>query len=67
MSRILKNNFSGSWTPALNVSRVILSFVSMLMDPNPDHALVPERAKLYKTDQNAYFAQVKEWTQKYAM
>lgn len=58
---------SGSWTPALTIGKVILSFISMLMDPNPDHALVPERAKMYKSNPDEYFKTVREWTEKYAM
>ena len=54
------------WSPALTVSKVglswseypvltvpdqvLLSICSLLCDPNPDDPLVPEIARLYKTD-----------------
>ncbi|CAF1135850.1 unnamed protein product, partial [Brachionus calyciflorus] len=35
--------------------------------PNPDDPLVPEIARIYKTDRNLYNKNAKEWTSKYAM
>jgi len=55
------------WSPALTISKVLLSICSMLTDPNPDDPLVPEIARMYKTDRNKYNQMAKEWTQKYAM
>jgi len=46
---------------------VLLSICSMLTDPNPDDPLVPEIAKMYKTDRSRYNQLAKEWTSKYAM
>ncbi|KAF3838915.1 hypothetical protein F7725_010683 [Dissostichus mawsoni] len=37
------------WSPALTISKVLLSICSLLCDPNPD-PLVPEIARIYKTD-----------------
>ncbi|KLO09854.1 ubiquitin-protein ligase [Schizopora paradoxa] len=54
------------WSPALTVSKVLLSICSMLTDPNPDDPLVPEIAQLYKTDRQLYEKNAKEWTRKYA-
>ena len=45
----------------------MISFMSFLTDPNPDHALVPERAKLLKSNKDEYLKTAKEWTEKYAM
>ena len=59
---ILKTN----WSPALTISKVLLSICSLLTDPNPNDPLVPEIAQLYKTDKAAYEANAKEWTRKYA-
>ena len=47
--------------------QVLLSICSMLCDPNPDDPLVPEIARLYKTDLKKYTECAKEWTKKYAM
>ena len=53
--------------PTLHCSQVLLSICSMLCDPNPDDPLVPEIARLYKTDLKKYTECAKEWTKKYAM
>jgi len=41
---ILKDN----WSPALTISKVLLSICSLFTDPNPDDPLVPEIANLFK-------------------
>lgn len=55
------------WSPALTISKVLLSICSLLTDPNPDDPLVPEIAQIYKTDRGRYEELAKEWTRKYAM
>lgn len=55
------------WSPALTISKVLLSICSLLTDPNPDDPLVPEIARIYKTDREKYNQTAKEWTTKYAM
>ncbi|CAL0315675.1 unnamed protein product [Lupinus luteus] len=55
------------WSPALTISKVLLSICSLLTDPNPDDPLVPEIAHMYKTDKTKYEATARSWTQKYAM
>ena len=55
------------WSPALTISKVLLSVVSLLIDPNPDDPLVPEVARIYKSDRTKYDATAREWTRKYAM
>ena len=54
------------WSPALTISKVLLSISSLLTDANPDDPLVPEIAQIYKTDRAKYEATAKEWTKKYA-
>lgn len=46
---------------------VLLSICSLLTDPNPDDPLVPEVARIYKTDKKKYQEIAAEWTTKYAM
>jgi len=46
---------------------VLLSICSLLTDPNPDDPLVPEIARIYKTDKGNYEKLATEWTRKYAM
>ncbi|KAK4420610.1 Ubiquitin-conjugating enzyme E2 [Sesamum alatum] len=55
------------WSPALTISKVLLSICSLLTDPNPDDPLVPEIAHMYKTDRVKYETTARSWTQKYAM
>ncbi|KAK1936233.1 ubiquitin-conjugating enzyme E2 [Babesia divergens] len=54
------------WSPALTISKVLLSISSLLTDPNPDDPLVPEIAQLYKQNRKLYESTVREWVQKYA-
>ena len=56
-----------TWSPALTISKVLLSISSLLTDPNPDDPLVPEIATMYLKDKPKYEQQAKEWTRKYAM
>lgn len=45
---------------------VLLSICSLLTDPNPDDPLVPEIARIYKTNKPKYNETAKEWTRKFA-
>ncbi|KAK8944004.1 Ubiquitin-conjugating enzyme E2 8 [Platanthera guangdongensis] len=55
------------WSPALTISKALLSICSLLTDPNPDDSLVPEIAHMCKNDRQRYEATARNWTQKYAM
>lgn len=54
------------WSPALTISKVLLSISSLLTDANPDDPLVPEIATIYKTDPARFAATAREWTGRYA-
>merc|ERR1711967_63555 len=54
------------WSPALTISKVLLSICSLLTDPNPDDPLVPEIANIFKNNLDAYNKTAREWTSKYA-
>ena len=54
------------WSPALTISKVLLSICSLLSDPNPDDPLVPDIAKLLKEDEKKHNEYAREWTQNYA-
>mmetsp|Transcript_20374 Transcript_20374/g.22632 ORF Transcript_20374/g.22632 Transcript_20374/m.22632 type:complete len:150 (+) Transcript_20374:57-506(+) len=56
----------GNWSPALTVSRVILSIVSLLTDPNPGDPLMPVIAQEYVTRRKEYDATARQWTKQYA-
>lgn len=60
---ILKDN----WSPALTISKVLLSVCSLLTDPNPSDPLVPEIAQQLKTNLAQHDATARDWTAKYAM
>mmetsp|Transcript_6651 Transcript_6651/g.17024 ORF Transcript_6651/g.17024 Transcript_6651/m.17024 type:complete len:148 (+) Transcript_6651:155-598(+) len=57
----------GQWSPALTISKVILSICSLLTEPNADDPLVPDIAQLCKYDWAQYEQTAREWTRKYAM
>ena len=54
------------WSPALTVSKVLLSICSLLTDPNPDDPLVPDIATQYKENRVQFDLIAREWTQVYA-
>mmetsp|Transcript_6562 Transcript_6562/g.7134 ORF Transcript_6562/g.7134 Transcript_6562/m.7134 type:complete len:149 (+) Transcript_6562:65-511(+) len=54
------------WSPALTISRVLLSISSLLTEPNPKDPLVPDIAYQYSHNKVAYEATARAWTQKYA-
>lgn len=58
---ILKKN----WSPALSMSKVLISICSLLSDPNPNDPLNSEVANVYKKDINKFNTKVKEYIQKY--
>jgi len=60
---ILKTN----WSPALTISKVLLSLISLLDDPNPDDPLVAHIGKLYKTDREKFNQIAREYTEKHAV
>ena len=60
------NILNQDWTPALSISKVLISIVSFLMDPNPDDPYRPQIAKLYKTNRSEHDRICRQWTQKYA-
>lgn len=54
------------WSPALSISKVLLSIESLLTDPNPNDPLVPDIANLYIKDRAAYNERATLWTETYA-
>ncbi len=59
---ILKDN----WSPALTISKVLISLCSLLTDPNPNDPLMPQIAHQYKTNRKAHDKMARQWTIKYA-
>ena len=54
------------WSPALTISKVLLSICSLLTDPNPADPLMPEIAHQYVNDRAKYDLTAREWTNTYA-
>lgn len=59
---ILKNE----WSPALSISKVLLSISSLLTDANPNDPLSPNVAYIYKHDKKLFEKKAQEWTTLYA-
>ena len=59
---ILKQN----WSPALTISKVLLSILSMLTDPNPKDPLMPDIANQYTENRPEYEETARIWTAQYA-
>ena len=54
------------WAPALTISKVLLSICSLLNDANPDDPLVPDIARIYKTNKEQFESTARECTRRYA-
>ena len=54
------------WSPVLTIAKMLTSLSSLLSDPNPEDALVPEIAELFKVDKCKFIQTAKEWTLEYA-
>ena len=59
---ILKNE----WSPALTISKLLLSICSLMTDPNPDDPLVTEIAELYTNDRTLHDRKAREYTIRHA-
>ncbi|OBS83582.1 hypothetical protein A6R68_22431, partial [Neotoma lepida] len=57
---------NAKWSPALTVSKVVLSIISLLCDPNSDDPLVPEIANVYGKDITLYDKMARGYTRRYA-
>ena len=54
------------WSPSLTLSKILISLCSLLDDVNPDDALEPEIASIYKNDRASYDNIARDWTLSYA-
>ena len=55
-----------SWSPALTVSKLLLSICSLLTDPNPSDPLVPSIAEQFVNNREMYNETATVWTQQFA-
>jgi ubiquitin-conjugating enzyme E2 D/E len=54
------------WSPALTISKVLLSICSLLDEPNPNDPLEPDIANEYKNNKPLFLKHAREWTVQYA-
>jgi len=54
------------WSPALTISKILLSICSLMDDPNPNDPLMIDIANLYINDREYFNQLAKEYTLKYA-
>lgn len=54
------------WSPALTISKVLLSICSLLTDANPHDPLVGSIAQQYVNQRESHDDQAREWTRRYA-
>lgn len=59
---LLKDN----WSPALTISKLLLSISSLLTDANPHDPLVGAIAQQYLNDREEHDRTAREWTTRYA-
>tara|TARA_Y100000591_G_C21837393_1_gene703394 strand:- start:4 stop:528 length:525 start_codon:yes stop_codon:yes gene_type:complete len=55
------------WSPALTISKVLLSICSLLDDPNPDDPLMIDIARLYRDDRELHNKNARDKTKEFAM
>ena len=56
-----------NWSPALTVTKLLLSISSLLNDPNPKDPLVKSIADMYEKNRNEYNRKAREFTLRYAI
>lgn len=54
------------WSPALTISKVLLSICSLMDDQNPDDPLVPEIANIYINNNEKFLENARNYTLRYA-
>jgi len=59
---ILKDN----WSPALTISKALLSICSLMDDPNPNDPLVPDIANLFMKDRERHDQNARNFTSLHA-
>ncbi|KAH8379513.1 hypothetical protein KR009_005394 [Drosophila setifemur] len=64
--RICLDTISSQWTPALTITKVLLSIIALLCEPNPDDPLEQNVARQYKNQRRVHDKVAKAWTMKYA-
>ena len=66
IGRICLDILKDKWSPALQISKVLLSIQALLSAPNPDDPLDNNIADHWKRDQDGAIGQARSWTAQYA-
>ena len=56
-----------AWSPALTISKVLLSISSLLNEPNPNDPLIQEIADLFINNKKKFKETAELWTKQYAI
>ena len=56
-----------NWSPALTITKLLLSISSLLTDPNPNDPLVKSIADMYINQKDEYNRKAREFTLRYAV
>lgn len=65
--KICMDLLTTEWSPILTISKVLVAILSLLCDPNPEHACNTEAGAYYRKDYKKYYKRAREWTEKHAM
>lgn len=66
LGRICLDILKDKWTPALQMSSVLLSIQALLSAPNPDDPLANDVADHWKSNEAEAIGTAREWTKKWA-
>lgn len=56
-----------NWSPALTITKLLLSISSLMTDPNPKDPLVKTIADMYMLEREQYNSKAREYTLRYAI
>ncbi|CAJ0595375.1 unnamed protein product [Cylicocyclus nassatus] len=56
-----------NWKPTMSIRTVLIALRSLMFSCNPDEALVPSIAKLYRENRSEFDKMARIWTQRYAV
>ena len=67
VGRICLDIIKDKWSPALQISKVLLSIQLLMSSPNPDDPLANDVAEHWKRDEQDAIRTARQWTQRHAM